>query len=157
CLRQALAEQPCGHSNHQAFVVSPLLPRGAKPGGETMGIDAPFGVLEDFVPKIHGKNQSLLQFPLMWKCCGNPLSLREGRLSGLSFQARCAGSHPACATTHEIWRSIVIPSNARAGILPKRSAMSKRKLCESSACPPQTIHSFSTALFSCGSRAQIVY
>jgi hypothetical protein len=38
-----------------------------------------------------------------------------------------------------------IASFRRAGILPKRNAMSKRKFHEEEAHAPQTIHSFSTA------------
>lgn len=56
---------------------------------------------------------------------------------------------PAPPATSKIAHfTIVIRPETRAGILPKRSAMSKRKLHECVTRAPHTIHSFSTERFS---------
>jgi hypothetical protein len=56
---------------------------------------------------------------------------------------------------------IATPSNTRAGILPNRGAMSKRKLTKIIQCPPHRIHSFSTAglagFFSCDGSFTLIF
>jgi hypothetical protein len=58
-----------------------------------------------------------------------------------------AGTRPVLATSCEYYRSIEFASNRRAGILPKRNAMSKRIFLEIRSQPPHIIHSFSTTQF----------
>src|SRR5271169_2646253 len=82
CAAEALLKGSRGHTDHQPALLRALLPGRPEPGGETMRIDAPFGVLENLVPKSHRENQPLLQFPPMWKCCENPPTTRGSKWNG---------------------------------------------------------------------------
>ena len=49
------------------IALEPFLPCRTKPSGETMGIDAPLRVLEDFIPEIHEQIRPYRDFHR----CGN--------------------------------------------------------------------------------------
>jgi hypothetical protein len=51
--RQSLPEDARGDSNHEFAVFSALLPGGPEPCRETVGINPPFHVLQNFFPGIH--------------------------------------------------------------------------------------------------------
>ena len=90
-----------------------------------------------------------MQFPLVWKYCGNP----PPAIGGLYRFGR-SGSMPQTAPRLNLRhvnvcsRSIVFSDCTRGGILPKRNARGKRKLQEVMLHASHRIHSFSTAQFS---------
>src|ERR1700674_1048803 len=51
-LRQPLAEEPRRHADDQSVLIRAFLPRGTKPGSETVWVDAPLRVLQDLVPEV---------------------------------------------------------------------------------------------------------
>ena len=86
--RQSLAEYPGWNSYDELAVFRSFLASGAKPRGETVRVNPPFHVLQNFFPGIHSVNvlivgelqvqpapeeseKSLRQiFPQLWKYCG---------------------------------------------------------------------------------------
>jgi hypothetical protein len=51
--RQPLPENPGGYANHEVAVFGSFLARGTKPRGETVRVNPPFHMLQNFFPRIH--------------------------------------------------------------------------------------------------------